>query len=94
MGSHPTSPCVMTNTDQFFVRVCECGVVHLSFGSAVIHVSSKAAIAITETLREVSQELRKQLESDSVASGSTPVELAEADSIGNLVYVRFPRSSS
>ena len=85
MSSHHLSPCVMSNTDQFFVRVCGCGVVHLSFGCATINVSSKTAIAITETLKEVTLELRRKLDSMEQLNEDT----AAIDSNGNVVYGNF-----
>lgn len=61
MGLHYPGQCIMTNTDQFFVKVCGCGVVHLNFGVAVINVTAETAVAISETLREVATELRSKL---------------------------------
>ena len=55
-------PCVMTDTHQFYVRLCPCGVVHLSFGPAVIHATPETVVAIAETLRELSVGLRKDIE--------------------------------
>lgn len=62
MSFHHAVPYIMTNPEQFSVRVCGCGVVHMSFGCAVINVSPEAAIAISETLREVLGDLRTHLE--------------------------------
>ena len=62
----------MTDTNQFFVRLCQCGVVHLSFGPAVIHATPETVIAITETLKEVSTGLRQKLKA-SIASHPAPV---------------------
>jgi hypothetical protein len=47
----------MQDTDSFFVRICNCGVVHLCFGPTTLNVSEQTVIAITATLKEVSQEL-------------------------------------
>ena len=54
-------PCVMSDTEQFYVCLCACGVVHLSFGPTVINATPETVIALSETLREVSQELRRRL---------------------------------
>ena len=86
MSSHHSSPCIMKNTDQFFVRICGCGVVHMNFGCAIINVSSETAIAITETLKEVSHQLRQQLESNDPMNA----DQATIDSSGNVIKGRFP----
>jgi hypothetical protein len=84
MTSHH-APCVMTETDQFFVRICGCGVVHLNIGFAVINLSPEATIAVTETLKEVSAKLRKQMEiMDPVNS-----DQATLDSMGNVIVGKF-----
>ena len=85
MSTHH-SPCVMTSTDQFLVRVCGCGVVHLNFGPAVIHVTAETTIAITETLKEVAAQLRKQL----AAYDPVNADQAAIDPSGNVIIGRFP----
>jgi hypothetical protein len=84
---HP--PCVMTNTDQFFVRICGCGVVHLSFGPAIINVTQETAIAISETLREVSLELRKRI----ACYDPADADQAANNPNSNVVLGRFPAPS-
>ncbi|MGE0616647.1 MAG: hypothetical protein AB7P04_13515 [Bacteriovoracia bacterium] len=82
MSNHG-GPCVMTNTDQFYVRACGCGVVHLSFGPSVINVSQEAFVAVAETMAELSQEIRKRIQAP---------EQATVDSAGNVIYGRFPKT--
>ena len=81
MFHHPTAPCIMTNTDQFFVRICGCGVVHMNFGCAIINVSYETAIAITETLKDVSTELKRHL---APAMGNT------GEPLNNVIQGHFP----
>ncbi len=85
MSFHHAVPCVMTNMEQFHVRVCGCGVVHISFGSTVVNVSSEVAIAISETLREVSGELRKRLALQN--SGKLDQPTFNSD---NVILGKFP----
>lgn len=89
MSAHHGGPCIMTDTDQFYVRICGCGVVHLSFGVAVINVSIETAIAITETLKEVSTDLRNRLQCHDPMNA----DQATIDPASNVVYGRFPNSS-
>lgn len=51
---------IMKDTDSFYVRICNCGVVHLCFGATTLNLTEQAAIAVTETLKEVSHELLKR----------------------------------
>ena len=75
----------MTNTSEFFVRVCGCGVVHLSFGCTIVNVSPEAAIAISETLREVATELKKRIPAATPdQSSGTPQEPRDNIIVGNF----------
>lgn len=60
MNENPHAPCVMTSTEDFYVRLCGCGVVHLSFGSTVLNLSPQVTVAITETLKELSENIRSR----------------------------------
>lgn len=80
------SPCVMSNTEQFFVKLCSCGVVHLNFGPTVVNATPETIIAITETLREISSELRKRLSQEDSVNGHQ----AAIDFDGNVIRGRFP----
>ncbi len=64
MSIHSPS-CVLSNPEQFYVKVCSCGVVHLSFGFAMINTTPEALIAITETLKDVTYELKKKIKAQS-----------------------------
>jgi len=75
----------MTNTDDFYVRICGCGVVHLSFGATTLNLSSEAVIAVTETLKGISREVRTQLKKQ-----MTQLEASAPSSEGNVVQGRFP----
>ena len=105
MSYHHSVPCVMTSSDQFYVRLCTCGVVHLSFGCTVINVSPDAAVAISETLREVTEnlriELRKRVVSSLLQDAKThPPDQADQNSalenrdsenkMSNVIAGRFP----
>jgi hypothetical protein len=48
---------IMKDTDSFYVRICNCGVVHLCFGPTTLNLTPDAVIAVTETLKQVSHEL-------------------------------------
>ena len=48
---------IMKDTDSFYVRICNCGVVHLCFGATTLNLTQDAVIAVTETLKEITQEL-------------------------------------
>ena len=52
------TPCVMTDTNSFYVRICGCGIVHLCFGPTTLNLSPESVVAVTETLKEISAELR------------------------------------
>jgi hypothetical protein len=52
---------IMKDTESFYVRICQCGVIHLCFGAATINLTSEALIAVSETLREVATTLRQQM---------------------------------
>ena len=80
------APCVMTNTDQFLIRVCGCGVVHLSFGPAIINVTAEAMIAITETMKDVAATLRQQLAGEDAVNADE----VSIDASGNVIFGRFP----
>jgi hypothetical protein len=83
----------MTNTDQFYIRICGCGVVHLSFGATVINISAETAIAITETLKEVSVDLRNRLQGQGPSEGgSSNSEQTLTDPASNVIYGRFPQA--
>ena len=84
MSFHHDMPCIMTTTEQFYVRLCSCGVVHLNFGYSVVNVSPEAAIAITETLKELSSELRKRVIPPKVE------EKEEEPGQNNLIVGKFP----
>ena len=92
MSYHHSVPCVMTSSDQFYVRLCTCGVVHLSFGCTVINVSPEAAVAISETLREVTEnlriELRKKVINSLLKNGAS--ENTPEFEIKNVITGRFP----
>ncbi|MEO5970130.1 MAG: hypothetical protein ABIQ95_09400 [Bdellovibrionia bacterium] len=75
MKGHSHSPCVMTDTEQFYVRICGCGVVHLCFGATLINLAPEAIIAVTETLKEVSNKLRFQMMGDPVDADASPVDI-------------------
>ncbi len=59
MHTHPHSPSVMTFTDDFFHRTCPCGTIQLAFGPTLIQMSPDALIAISATLAELAEELRR-----------------------------------
>lgn len=88
MSNHH-APCVMTDTEQFLVRICGCGVIHLNFGPAIINMTPEALIAVSETLREVALEVRKRI------AREDPVNADDAaiDPNGNIVWGRFPSMS-
>lgn len=68
------SPCVMTDTEQFYVRFCPCGVVHLAFGPSVVNLSVAAFFSVTESLQSLSAEMRermKQVQSNVVQINSS-----------------------
>lgn len=88
MSFHHSVPCVMTSSEQFFVRVCACGVVHMSFGCTVVNVSSEAAVAIAETLREVTDTLRLEIRKRLLANPTS--EFAEPQELGKVISGRFP----
>jgi hypothetical protein len=48
---------VLKDTDSFYVKICNCGVVHLCFGPTTLNLTGQAVIAVTETLKQVSEEL-------------------------------------
>lgn len=75
----------MTNTDQFYVRICGCGVVHLCFGATTLNLSAETVIAVTETLKEVSQELRVRMMNDTANPDSAMI-----DADGNVIRGHFP----
>lgn len=78
----------MTDTEQFFVRVCDCGVVHLSFGPAIVNATPETVIAITETLKGISAELRNSLrQAEDSIDGDQAVRSPHG---GNVVRGRFP----
>ncbi len=80
------APCVMTDTEQFYIRACGCGIIHLNFGPAVINVTAEVMIAITETLKEAASELRTRLNAeDPVNSGEAAIDVS-----GNVIVGRFP----
>ncbi len=89
MNKHSHTPFVMNNTEQFCVRVCGCGVVHLCFGATLINLGPEALIAVTETLREVSSKLRCQMMIDPVNA-----DAATLDSDGTVIRGHFPPQSS
>lgn len=60
MNSTAHTPCVMTDTDSFYVRICGCGVVHLCFGPTTLNLSPESVVAVTETLKEISAALRAE----------------------------------
>jgi hypothetical protein len=88
MKEHSHSPCVMTDTEQFYVRVCGCGVVHLCFGATLINLSPEAIIAVTETLKEVSNKLRFQMMDHPVDAGASAL-----DADRNVIRGYFPTKS-
>ncbi len=49
----------MTSTDQFYMKLCECGAVHLSLGPTILNVSPAVALVIAETLSEYAPVLRR-----------------------------------
>lgn len=69
--NHDINPgSVMTNTDHFFVKVCGCGVVHICWGPTTLNLTREAFIAVSETLKEISTQLKRQFFPDN----STPNE--------------------
>lgn len=62
------TPCVMTNTDSFYFRICDCGVIHLCFGATTLNLSPEALIAVSETLKEVSAKLKSELSLNGVGT--------------------------
>lgn len=56
------SPRVMQDAEDFFIRICGCGVVHLNFGVANITATPETVIAMADTFQEVARTLRKHLE--------------------------------
>jgi len=62
-----------------------CGMVHLNFGVAVINLTLEDTIAVTETLQEVSEALRKHLH----AHDPVNADQATLDSSGYLIYGNF-----
>jgi hypothetical protein len=78
----------MTDTEQFFVRICGCGVVHLCFGPSVVNVTLGTALAITETLKEVMDEAFRR-----ARQAGQPVDAnAATSSESNVVFGHFPSS--
>jgi hypothetical protein len=84
-------PCVMTSSDDFYVCVCGCGLVHLSFGPAVVNATPETVIALSETLREVSAALRAKLSSGGAAAEPAAPPPAQPH---NVVRGRFPAPTS
>lgn len=62
------SPCVMTDTEQFYVRFCPCGVVHLAFGPSVVNLSRDAFLMVSESLQALSAEMKAQMTRSNVVS--------------------------
>lgn len=101
MSFHHSVPNVMTNSDQFFVRLCGCGVVHMSFGCTVVNLSPEAAVAISETLREVTDslkiEMRKRMVNSLLTDKTEPLEaqlVTESALPKNVISGRFPQPPS
>lgn len=88
MTDNPHTPCVMTDTTSFFVRICPCGVVHLCFGSTTLNLSPQTVIAVTETLKEVSFEIQSR-----VLSAPTSDFKTLDTSLANVIHGKFPLNS-
>jgi hypothetical protein len=76
---------IMRDTDSFYVKICGCGVVHLCFGPTTLNLTGHAIIAITETLKGVSQELLSRLNNETIPE-TQPLSPAE----GNVIQIHFP----
>ena len=57
----------MTSMDSFFAKVCQCGVIHVCFGPTMLNLSPEVLIAVTETLKSLSSEVRVRLTSQTLA---------------------------
>lgn len=63
---------IMRDTDSFYVRICSCGVVHLCFGPTTLNLTPHAMIAVTETLKQVSEEVKIRVQANSEISKQAP----------------------
>ncbi len=79
-------PCVMTDTDSFYVKVCGCGVVHLNFGPTLLNLSPEVLVAVSETLKEVAQGIRLKWNEDLAR-----VDHLTPETDGTVIQGRFPR---
>ncbi len=92
MSAH-YAPCVMTNTDQFSVRLCGCGVVHLTFGVSAVHVSPEALVAMSDILQGVAAEIRgPQLQLTVQPEPTITDKRTSPEGSDNVVFGRFPFS--
>ncbi len=78
-------PGVMSNTDDFYTKVCGCGVVHLSFGATCINMTPAALLAVSDTLREVALTLRNR-----AAEPASAAQIA-ASLESNVIHGDFER---
>lgn len=55
---------ILKNGDSFYIRICNCGVIHLCFGATTVNLSEEALLAVSETLKDVCHEMlsRRQKE--------------------------------
>lgn len=94
---------IMRDTEAFYVRICGCGVVHLCFGPTTLNLTQQAVVAVSETLKEVAQELvlrtlRTEPSSAPVSSQSPNSEhdMTQASMISsaipNVIQGRFQKS--
>lgn len=93
MSAH-YAPCVMTSTDQFSVRLCGCGVVHLTFGVSAVHVSPEALVEMSDILRGVASEIRGP-EVELVVHPEPQIiseQRTKPETSGNVIFGRFPEA--
>jgi len=81
------SSCVLTDKEQFYVRVCGCGVVHLGFGASSVNVSPDLIPFIAETLAIVARDLEMRRR-----TGGIRKEEASIDDAGNIVFGNFQKN--
>src|SRR5689334_2792438 len=86
MNSHIHTPCVMRDTDQFFVRVCGCGIIHLCFGATTLNLAPEALIAVTETLKDLSDAIKMKMKADPINADAATIGPG-----GVVVRGNFPR---
>lgn len=85
MSVHHSSR-VMKNAEDFSMRICGCGVVHLNFGATSVTATPEAVIGMAETLKEVAHTLKGSLRNHDPVNADP----ATIDPAGNIVAGRFP----